>query len=230
VKHFAVACIVLSAAAIAAAQAPAAQAPAAPAPATQAPAAQVSPAPAAGPIRVAVINIQAALTTTKDGQKAAADLEERFTPKRKDMEKKQQEIKDLQDKLQRGGNTMSQTAKDDTQRSIDQKTRSFNYDMQDAQAEYETEQRKVIDELGQKMMQIIDRYAVANGYALVLDVSNQNTPVLYASTGIDITKEIIDLYDKTAGSLPTPAPRTAAPKPLAPKPTAAPKPVAPAKP
>jgi outer membrane protein len=179
---------------------------------------------------VAVINIQAALTTTKDGQKAAADLEERFTPKRKDMEKKQQEIKDLQDKLQRGGNTMSQTAKDDTQRSIDQKTRSFNYDMQDAQAEYETEQRKVIDELGQKMMQIIDRYAVANGYALVLDVSNQNTPVLYASTGIDITKEIIDLYDKTASSLPAAAARPAAPKPVAPRPTPAPKPVAPAKP
>jgi outer membrane protein len=222
VKHFAVACLALSAAAIAAAQAPAAQAPAAPAPAAQ----------AAVPTRVAVINIQAALTTTKDGQKAAADLEERFTPKRKDMEKKQQEIKDLQDKLQRGGNTMSQTAKDDTQRSIDQKTRSFNYDMQDAQAEYETEQRKVIDELGQKMMQIIDRYAVANGYALVLDVSNQNTPVLYASNGIDITKEIIEMYDKTASSLPPPAPRPAtAPKPVAPRPpAAAPKPVAPAKP
>jgi len=221
VKHFAVACIAFSAAAIAAAQA-AAQAPAAPAPVAQA-------APALVPTKVAVINIQAAITTTKDGQKAAADLEERFTPKRKDMEKKQQEIKDLQDKLQRGGNTLSQTAKDDTQRSIDQKTRSFNYDMQDAQAEYETEQRKVIDELGQKMMQIIDKYAVANGYALVLDVSNQNTPVLYASNGIDITKEIIDLYDKTASSLPAAAPRPAAPKPLAPKPVA-PRPVAPAKP
>ncbi len=221
-KHFVVVCIALGAAAIAAAQAPATP---------TAPATPVS-APGAGPTRVGVINIQAAITTTKDGQKAAAELEERFTPKRKDMEKKQQEIKDLQDKLQRGGNTLSQTAKDDTQRAIDQKTRSFNYDMQDAQSEYETEQRKVIDELGQKLMQVIDKYAVSNGLAVVLDVSNQNTPVLYASNSVDITKDVIEIYDKTSSTLTvTPRP-TAAPKPTgpAPRPPAAPRPVAPAKP
>jgi outer membrane protein len=224
VKHFVVVCIALGAAAIAAAQAPAA-------PAAQS-SAPVS-APGAAPTKVGVINIQAAITTTKDGQKAAAELEERFTPKRKEMEKKQQEIKELQEKLQRGGNTLSQTAKDDTQRAIDQKTRSFNYDMQDAQSEYETEQRKVIDELGQKLMQVIDKYAVANSLAVVLDVSNQNTPVLYASNSVDITKDIIELYDKTSSTLTvTPRP-TAAPKPTGPAPRpaapAAPKPVAPAK-
>jgi outer membrane protein len=220
VKHFVVVCLALGAAAIAAAQAPATP---------TAPATPVS-APGAGPTRVGVINIQAAITTTKDGQKAAAELEERFTSKRKDMEKKQQEIKELQEKLQRGGNTLSQTAKDDTQRAIDQKTRSFNYDMQDAQSEYETEQRKVIDELGQKLMQVIDKYAVSNGLAVVLDVSNQNTPVLYASNSVDITKDIIEMYDKVSSTLvATPRP-TAAPKPTGPAPRpAAPKPVAPPK-
>ena len=83
------------------------------------------------------------------------------------------------------------------------------------------------------MIQVIDKYAQSNGLALVLDVSNQNTPVLYASNGIDITKDIIELYDKTASTL-TAAPKppaTAAPKPAATKPpaTTAPKP-APAKP
>jgi outer membrane protein len=87
-------------------------------------------------------------------------------------------------------------------------------------------------------MAVIDKYAQQNGFAIVLDVSSQNTPVLYASNTVDITKEVIDLYDKTVfTATPTstapgaarpaappaarPAPATAAPKPTAP-PAAAP--------
>jgi outer membrane protein len=216
VKHFFTVCLVLSAAAIAAAQAtpPAA-----------------TPPPATPPTKTAVINIQAAIATTKDGQGAAADLEKKFGPKKDDLAKRQQEITELKDKLQRNSNTLSQTAKDDMQRQIDTKTRGFNYDMQDAQAEYENEQRKLVDDIGGKLVQIIEKFAQSNGIAIVLDVSNQNTSVLYASNSTDITKEIIELYDKTAASLPaSPRPTTSAPKPTAAPKPAAPKPAAPAKP
>jgi len=176
--------------------------------------------------KVGVIQIQSAIVSTKDGQKAAADLETRLGPKRKELEKKQAEIKDLQDKLQRGGNAMAETAKQDLMRTIDQRTKSFNRDMEDAQAEFDQEQRKLLDDLGQKMMQVIDKYAVANGYSVILDVSNPQTPVLYASNAIDITKDIIDLYDKAAPSAPAAAPAKpgAAPAPSAPKPAATPAP------
>ena len=196
-----------------------AQAPAAPPAAVSAP-----------PTKVAVIQIQAALAATKEGQKAAADLEVKLSPRKKDLDGKQAEIKDLQEKLQRGGNTLSDSAKEDLTRNIDVKTKSYNRELEDAQAELEQEQQKVVGTLGQKMMAVIDKYAQQNGFAIVLDVSSQNTPVLYASNTVDITKDVIDLYDKTVFTA-TPAP--AAPKPAAPpaaRPapaTAAPKPAAP---
>lgn len=170
--------------------------------------------------KVGVIQAQSALISTKDGQKAVADLETRLAPRKKDLEKKQTEIRELQDKLQRGGNAMAEAAKNDLMRTIDQKTKSFNRDMEDAQAEAEQEQRKLLDELSGKMMQTIDKYAQANGFSLILDVSNPNTPVLYASNTVDITKEIIDMYDKS-GPMP---PVSAAPRPAAapPKPAVAP--------
>jgi outer membrane protein len=194
-------------------------------------------APAAAPTKVAVIQIQAALVSTKEGQKAAAELETKMGPRKKELDGKQAELKDLQDKLQRGGNTLSDTAKEDLTRNIDQKTKSFNRQVEDAQAELEAEQQKLLQQLGQKMMQVIDKYAQSNGYSIVLDVSNPNTPVLYASNTIDITKEVIDMYDKTIGTAPAAAapakpaplappaaPKPAAPKPAAPPPAAAPKP------
>jgi outer membrane protein len=171
-------------------------------------------APAAAPNKVGVIQIQAAIVQTKDGQAAAADLETRLGPRKKELEKQQNDIKDLQDKLQRGGNTLSQTAKDDLQRQIDSKTKNFNRDVEDAQAEFQTEQQKLINDLGGKLMQVIDKYAQANGFSVILDVSNENTPVLYASNTVDITKEIIELYDKQAPTLVS-KPATGAPKPMA---------------
>jgi len=199
----------------------------------QAPAAAPA-AVSAPPTKVAVIQIQAALAATKEGQKAAADLEVKLSPRKKDLDGKQAEIKDLQERLQRGGNTLSDSAKEDLTRNIDTKTKSYNRELEDAQAELEQEQQKVVGVLGQKMMAVIDKYAQQNGFAIVLDVSSQNTPVLYASNTVDITKEVIDLYDKTVFT-PTPAPaasgaaaaRPAAPPAARPAAAPAPKPAAP---
>ena len=212
-----------------------AAAPAAP-PAAAPPAA--APATMGGaPTKVGVIQIQAALAATKEGQKAAAELETKLAPRKKELEGKQSEIKDLQDRLQKGGNTLSDSAKEDLTRNIDAKTKSYNRQLEDAQAELEQEQQKLVNVLGQKMMAVIDKFAQQNGFAIVLDVSNQNTPVLYASNTVDITKEVIDLYDKTVFTATPAAARPAAPaasKPAAapapaPKPAAAPPAAAPAK-
>lgn len=190
----------------------------------QAPAAAPA-AVSAPPTKVAVIQIQAALAATKEGQKAAADLEVKLAPRKKDLDGKQAEIKELQERLQRGGNTLSDSAKEDLTRNIDTKTKSYNRELEDAQAELEQEQQKVVGALGQKMMAVIDKYAQQNGFAIVLDVSSQNTPVLYASNTVDITKDVIDLYDKTVFTgTPATAPAAARPAPaVRPAPATAPR-------
>ena len=191
-----------------------------------------APAATTAPTKVGVIQIQAALAATKEGQKAAAELETKMGPRKKELDGKQGEIKDLQERLQRGGNTLSDSAKEDLTRNIDAKTKSYNREIEDAQAELQEEQQKVVNALGQKMMAVIDKYAQQNSFAVILDVSNQNTPVLYASNAVDVTKDIIDLYDKTvftaaptapARSIaPAAAPRPATSAPAAPRPAAAP--------
>ena len=53
-----------------------------------------------------------------------------------------------------------------------------------------------MQELGNKVMAVLEKFATANGYALVLDVSNPQTPVLWAASAIDITADIVKLYDQ----------------------------------
>lgn len=161
--------------------------------------------------KVGVINIQSAIVSTKDGQKAAGEIQTRFNPKKTELDKRQTEITQLQDQLNRGRNTLSEDARNKLVRDIDQKTKSLNRDTDDAREELNQEEQKIMNELGGRIMQVIDKYAKDNGYTLILDVSSPQTPVLYASNAIDITRDIIELYDKNAPPAAAGAPAAAPP-------------------
>ena len=167
------------------------------------------------PAKVAIIHVQNAILQTKDGQKAATELQGRFAPKKADLDKKQADIATLQDQLRKGSATMSEDVKAKLMRDFDTGNKNLQRDTQDAQDELDQEQGKVMQELGNKMMGVIEKYATQNGIALVVDVSNPQTPVLWASQTIDITGDIVKLYDQANPSAGAPgggaAPKTATP-------------------
>jgi outer membrane protein len=169
--------------------------------------------------KVGIININAAIANTKDGQKSIQELEVRFAPRKKELEKKQQSIQALQAQLQKGGTVIGEDQKRRLMGDIDVSTKSYNRDLEDASQELEQEQQKIFQELGAKMMTVIDKHAKEKGFALILDVSSQQTPVLYAAAEVDVTKDIIEAYDKQS---PTAAGAAAAPRPMPVKPAAPP--------
>jgi len=184
---------------------------------------------AQAPAKVAIINVQNAILQTKDGQKAAGELQTRFKPKKDELDKKQAEIAGLQDQLRKGSATMSEDAKNKLVRDIDTNNKSLQRETEDAQADLDQEQGKIMQDLGNKVMAVIEKYSTANGVALVLDVSNPQTPVLWASQTIDITNEIVKLYDQAnpstgAGAAPAAAKPPAAPGAVRTPATAAPAP------
>ena len=187
---------------------------------------------AATPTKVGIINIQAAIIGTKEGQAAAKQLEAKSAPKKAELEKAQAEINALRDRHNKMGSVGSEEQKQALMREIDQKTKSFNRQVEDAQAELDQEQGRVLNELGGKMLAVLDKYARDNGYAVILDVSAQNTPVLFAASGIDVTQDVVGLYDKNAatGAPATGTPPTGAAAAPVPATTTAPKPPAATKP
>ena len=198
----------------------AAQAPAVPA-GSAAPAARPAAAAGPAPTKIAIINIQQAIASTKDGRKASADLQTKFNPRRSALEKRQADIQAMQDQLRRGSATMSEEAKARMERDVESNTKSLQRDAQDLNDDVDQENGKLMNDIGGKMLQVIDQYAIQNGYAVVLDVSNQQTPVIWASASSEITGDIVQLYDQAHPGTGEPA----AAKPAAPaKPPAAARP------
>ena len=152
---------------------------------------------------------------TKEGIALGSTVNAKYEPKKAEFDKRKNDIQALQDQSKKGSATMSDEAKDKIARDIDAKTKSLQRDTQDTSTDYEEEMGKVYQELGNKMLEIIQQYSYQNGYAVVLDVSNQQTPVIWAAPSSNIIADIIKLYDQAHPGTGTPA----AAKPAAPKPT-----------
>jgi outer membrane protein len=165
--------------------------------------------------KLAVIDMQSALVQTRDGQKAVGELRDKYSPKDAEFQKRANDLQARQAQYQKTSNTMSDTAKATAEREIESMQRNLQRDSDDTRADMDQDQQRVLNDLGGKMMQVIQKYAADNQISMVFDVSQQPNNLLFATTAIDITRDIIALYDKTAPASAAPAlsPVTAAPKP-----------------
>lgn len=186
---------------------------------------------ASPPAKVGVIHFEGAISSTQQGQKALEELQKRYEPQRKDIEKRQNEINALREQLIKSASTMSDEARQKLNDEIAEKTRKLNRDFEDAQQDYQQDLDKILQEFYAKMRVVVDRYAKDNGYTLILDIGSPQSPVVYVAEAADITNDIVALFDKfnpvTGAAAPAPAATPAAPaKPAASpaKPAASPKP------
>lgn len=187
--------------------------------------AQSTAAAPPAPAKVGVINIRQAIVTTAEGKQASAELQSQFAPRQTELENLNKRINDLRQRLaacegkcsQEEVGRLTQEGQKATQQ-LDRKQNEYTEDVNSAQGE-------VMDRIGRKMVDVLDRYSRENGYTVVLDSSAQNNPLLYVSQQIDLTQDIIRLYDaaypvKASAGQPKPAAQQQ--KPPAQKPAATP--------
>jgi outer membrane protein len=165
--------------------------------------------------KVGVINVRQAIVTTAEGKQASAELQAQFASRQNELEALNKQVNDLRQRLQNGGATLSDEEKQrltvQGQRLAAQLERKNNELQEDVNAA----QGDVVDRIGRKLVDVLDRYARENGFVVVLESSAQNSPLLYASTNVDLTQEVIKLYDQ---AYPVKAAGAATPKSTTPKP------------
>jgi len=122
-------------------------------------------------------------------------LQQRFSPKQAELKTQNDDVENLKKKLQADSDKLNEDARSTRVKEIEVKQKSLQRNFEDAQNEFQQAEQEVVNRLGKKMLDVLEKYAKANGYAMVLDVSNPQTPVLYASPGANITKELVDAYN-----------------------------------
>lgn len=174
-------------------------------------------APAANvpaPTKVGIIDIQGAIQACNEGQRDIDALNKKYEPKQQELAKINTDIQSLQNQLKTQGDKMNDDARSQLTKQIDQKQRSLQQGAESAQADYQAEANDIGTRIGKKMMTVLDKYAKENGYIVILNVSDQQTPVLWANPqAADVTPKIIELYNKESGVAPPATAAAPAPRP-----------------
>jgi outer membrane protein len=158
------------------------------------------------PTKVGIVQIQEAIANTNDGKKELSALQTRFAPKQNELKALNDEVENLKKDLQARGDKLNEDERAKQVKIVEakQKTLQRNYD--DFQSEAQQAQQEMLNRLGGKMMNVLEAYAKANGYTMVLDVSNPQTPVLWASETTNITKQVVDAYNAQNPAVPAAKP------------------------
>ena len=172
--------------------------------------------------KVGVLNVRQAIIATAEGKQASAELQGQFASRQTELENMNKQINDIRQRLQAGEGKLSPEEAARLERQGTALQKQIQRKQEDYQEDVNASQQDVIERIGRKMMDVLDRYARENAYVAVFDSSAQGAPI-YVSNGIDVTADIVKLYDQAY-----PAKAAAAPaKPAAAKPAAtspAPKP------
>lgn len=147
--------------------------------------------------KMAVIDMQAAIANTKEGQAKIAELQKKYGPKEQEFQKRAADIQAKQDQLKKTQNTISEEARASLDAEITRLKTALQRDTDDTQADSEQDQQKMLQTIGTKVVQIVTKYSQENQIMIVFDLSSQPNNLVCCASAPDITRDVIALYDKT---------------------------------
>jgi Skp family chaperone for outer membrane proteins len=192
------------------------QTPASTAPAPQPAAADVAVTPQAIPAKIALIAFEQAVFATNEGQRTVQDVQDKYKPKKAQIDTLSQEVDSLKKQLQSAPATVTDEERATRLKNIDTKEKQLNRDAEDAQTAYNADLQEAYGKVAAKVSVTLKDYVAKNGFTLLLDVSNQQSNVMWAVPSTDVTQAVVAAYNASSG--------VAAPMPSAPSAPAATRP------
>lgn len=172
--------------------------------------------PQAIPAKVAVIAFEQGVVATNEGQKAVADVQKKFEPKKTAIDSESAEVESLKKQLQALPATTSDEERASRLKAIDTKEKSLQRDVEEAQTAYNSDVQEAYGKVAQKFGGTAVKYAQEHGFTLLLNIGGQQQlpTVLWWQKETDITEAVVNAYNLASG--------VAAPTPSAPTPHRAP--------
>ncbi len=179
--------------------------------------------PAAAANKVGVLNLRAAIVNTAEGKQASAELQSQFAPRQAELATLQKQIEEARTKLQSGTGTDEEKLR--IQRQAQGWAKRYERLEAEVREDLQNAEGEIVDRIGRKMIEVLERHSRENGFSVVLDASSQASPLLFASNQVDLTQDLIRLYDQAnpvrgaaTGAAQPGQPRPGQPRPPAQKP------------
>jgi outer membrane protein len=155
-------------------------------------------APAAGTIKIAIIDTEKILLSSATGKKALADLKKLQEQKEGEVRAKAAELKDLQTKITEGRLSLAQDKLAELGKQYEEKEIALRRFQDDATRELNKRRDEVLGQIDQQVMPVINKAGKELGYTLIF--RKFESGLIYADEAVDITNVIIQRLDGGAAA------------------------------
>lgn len=144
-------------------------------------------------VKIGFITTLEVLNTTEEGKIEIDRLNQFRAQKRQELETNAGELQQLQEQYATQQRTLNLITRTDMERNIQEKERTLKRDQEDVQLEYQQKADELLARMSAKIQEIINDYAPGNGFSAIF-LRDQSQ--IYVAPAIDITQEVIRLYNE----------------------------------
>lgn len=142
--------------------------------------------------KIGIINLDDALSNSSAGKSALSGLKTKFESREKAIASQGEELKKMQDELQKKSVALSQDAMKTKAADFEVKARKYLDDRNKLQQEEQQAQQGVLQPLLNRLQKVVSDYATQNGFTLILEARS----VPFFDPKMDVTAAIQGQFDK----------------------------------
>lgn len=153
----------------------------------------ITSAAMAAEMKLGIVDMQKAIQSTAAGKKAKTELETEFEKRKKELQKKEADLKKMSDDLDKKKSVMSEEVLGRKQGELQEEMMKYRETLQKNQTEIQKKERDLTQPILEKMRKTITDVAKEGGYTYVFE----NSPmVLFADPAHDLTDKVIKAFEK----------------------------------
>ena len=152
---------------------------------------------AAAESKYAFVDLQRALEETDDGKKAKAKLKSDFDRKQKELDDKQEELKKMKESLDKKATLMKPEALQKEQKEFQDRFVDLQQTYQRLQQDLGKREQDATRSIFARLQTVVGTIAEREHFQMVLE---RNAAVVWGAPSLDITNEVIRMYNSGAGA------------------------------
>ena len=145
---------------------------------------------------IGYVDMRTVLVESKAGKQHKTEIDKQAKDKQAPLKKEEDKLRTLQQTLEKEMLTLTDTQKQEKQRSFQEKVQTFQKSVQDAERELRQKDAEFTNKLVEEIRKVIAEVAKEEKLSLV--IGKTDTSVLYAEEGMDLTPKVIQKFDSRA--------------------------------
>ncbi len=150
------------------------------------------------PMKIGVVNSQVVLEKSQEGKRVTAQIESKNKTIQEDLARLDDQIRELETKLNTQRLTLTQEAASNLVSDIDKKRTERARFVEDSRRELNELTQRLFNRLQSELQPIIAEIGKEKNLDIIFDIGSSG--IIYFNPAVDLTQEVIQRYDASKGS------------------------------